>query len=272
MSEATPRHPVTLQKVVYTMRGTDEVTVRREVAYRTTEAGPCGMDIYYPAGSSQAGSRPAVIFVIGFPGAGARARLGCTVKEMESYVGWARLVAASGMTAILYDNRDPVADLHAVFDHIRHHAAPLGVDASRLAVWAASGSGPMGLMATLEESVKCAVLLYPYLLDLDGATGVAEAAMQWGFVNAGAGKSIDDVSADVTLFIVRAGRDQFAGVKDSIDRFVAGALARNRPIHFVNYADAEHAFDVSDDRPTTHGIIRSVLAFLQSRLLSDTIS
>ncbi len=268
MSEATPRHPVTLQKVVYTMPGTDEVAVTRGVEYRSDAGGPLAMDIYHPVWSERRAPVPAVVFVTGFPGEGARARLGCSAREMEPYIGWARLVAASGLSAVTYENRDPASDLHAAFDCLRRRGRVFGIDATRIAVWACSGNGPMGLRAALHESAACAVLLYPYLLDLDGATGVAEASAAWGFINAGAGLSLDDVPASLPLFIVRAGRDQFAGVNESIDRFVAGALGRNLAVAFVNHPDAPHAFDVSDDRPATHAVIRSVLTFLQNRLLS----
>ena len=266
MNEATPRHPVTLQKVVYSMPGAEAVTVARDIVFRTTADGPLEMDVYYPPASQGMAPAPGVVFVSGFPGVRARARLGCCVKEMESYIGWARLVAASGMVAVTYENRNPAEDLHAVFEYLRREAASLGVDASRLGAWACSGNGPLGLAAAIEEGVVCAVLLYSYLLDFEEATGVAEASAQWGFVNAAAGRSVYDVPRTVPLFIVRAGRDQFAGVNASIDRFVTSALALNLPITFVNHADAPHAFDVSDDSPATRAVIRSALAFLQSRL------
>jgi hypothetical protein len=41
--------------------------------------------------------------------------------------------------------------------------------------------------------VRCAVLSYGYTLDADGATGVADAAGQFGFVNPCAGQSVEDL-------------------------------------------------------------------------------
>ena len=55
-------------------------------------------------------------------------------------------------------------------------------------------------------------------------------------------------------------------MNDSIDRFMAAALARNQPITFVNHADGPHAFDLLDDTATSRGIIRQTLDFLTSRL------
>jgi len=109
----TPRHEVTLRKLVYTMPGVDAVTVRRDVPYRTAESGALGMDVYYPAGPERTRPTvlPAVVVATGFSDAGGRKMLGCVMKEMESYIGWARLVAASGMVAVMYENREPMADL-----------------------------------------------------------------------------------------------------------------------------------------------------------------
>jgi len=67
--------------------------------------------------------------------------------------------------------------------------------------------------------------------------------------------------------IARAGQDQFAGLNDALDRFVAKALARNLPITVVNHATGPHAFDTADDSETTRGIIRSILGFFRLHLL-----
>jgi hypothetical protein len=155
-------------------------------------------------------------------------------------------------------------------DYLRDRGAALGVDASRLGVWACSGNGPMGLAAALHERLACAAFLYAYLLDDDGATSVADASARWGFVNAAAGRPVADVPATLPLFIARAGRDQVSGVNESIDRFVAGALKRNLSVTVVNHANAPHAFDVSDESAATRAVIRSALTFLQTALETRT--
>jgi hypothetical protein len=74
------------------------------------------------------------------------------------------------------------------------------------------------------------------MLDLDGATGVADAAAKYQFVNPGAGRTVDDVAKDVPLFIARAGKEQFDGLNDSIDRFVAKGLSANLPTTVMRHA------------------------------------
>jgi acetyl esterase/lipase len=117
-----------------------------------------------------------------------------------------------------------------------------------------------------DDGVKCAALCYPFLLDLDGATAVADAAKAFGFVNPGAGQSVDDLPKDVPLFIARAGKDQTPRLNETLDRFVAAALAANLPITVVNHPTAPHAFDLYDDSEASREIVRQVLAFLRAGL------
>jgi acetyl esterase/lipase len=267
MTEATRRHEIATRPVLYMMPGTGAVTVRRYDAYRVTDAGPLGMDIYYPPGARDDARTPAVIFVVGYSEIGAEAVLGCSFGEMEYFQSWARFVAASGMAAITYRNREPVSDLDALIEHVRESAASLGIDRDRIGVFACSGHGPCALALLMSDRayVKCAVLCYAYMMDLDGSSGVAEAARKWKFVNPCGGKSVDDVPMHLPLFIARAGQDS-PDLNGAIDRFVTHALWRNLPITLVNHAQGPHAFDLYDDSETTREIVRQILAFLRFRL------
>jgi hypothetical protein len=261
VGQGTERAEITRKKVLYEIPGMDDVTVLRGVEY---QAG-LTMDLYYPANSIST-AVPAVVFVIGYPDAGAEAMLGCKFKEMESYISWARLVAAAGVAAITYANREPAADLHTLIQYVREDAASLGIDAKRIGLWSASGNVPLALDALMTERLACAALCYGYMLDLDGSTGVAEASKQWGFVNPGTGKSVSDFPKDVPLFIMRAGQDQFPHLNETIDGFVGQALARNMPITVANHPTAPHAFDLFDDSETSREVIRQILDFLRFHL------
>ena len=269
MSQETERHEITKKRVVYRMAAMQDVTVRRDVEYRVTDAGALTMDLYYPPDSEGGARTPAVVFVLGYPDPGFQRMLGCKQKEMESYVSWAQLAAASGMVAITYTTTEPAADVHALFQHLRKNAAELGIDDSRIGVWACSGNGPNALSVLMREdgnNLKCAVFCYAIMLDLEGSTAVAEAASQWGFANPCAGKSFDDLPQDVPLFIVRAGQDQTPRLNDTIDLFLVHALSRNLPIRFANHSLGPHSFDVIDDTETSREIIRDILAFMRFHL------
>jgi len=193
------------------------------------------------------------VIVAGYPG---------RFKDLESTIAWARRIAASGMIAVTYSNREPLADLRALLDDVRsgaglRHASGQCIDPSRLALWASSGNVPLALSAL--RGMRCAALLYGFMLDLD------EASTNFGFVKPQT--RFEDIPADVPLFIARAGRDQFSGLNDTIDRFVAASLARNLPITLVNHAEAPHAFDLVDEGETSREIVRQILRFLRFHLV-----
>jgi acetyl esterase/lipase len=212
-----------------------------------------------------------VLFIHGYSDAGVPNVFGRTFKEMGHPVSWAQLIAASGMAAILYSNRQPVDDVHAILEHVREHAASLGIDGSRLALFAMSGHVPLALWLLMQperREVKCAVLCSGYMLDLNGGSSVAEMQKSFPFANPCAGKSIDDLRDEVPLLVVRAGRDQFR-VNESLDSFIGGALQRDLPVRLINHAGAPHAFDLFDDSETTREIIREVLRFMQFHLSKE---
>jgi hypothetical protein len=188
-------------------------------------------------------------------------------RRMGFAISWAQLVAAFGMAVAIYATRDPATDLRAVVQHIRRQVQELKIDETRIGLVALSANVAVALSALMQDhTLTCAALLYGYTMDLAGHTGVAEAAKALGFVNACAGKSVDDLPRGVPLFVVRAGRDQFTGLNDALDRFVLNALARNLPLTVVNHATGPHAFDLEDDTEISHEIMRRVLGFLQFHL------
>jgi hypothetical protein len=264
-----PDH-ISKRTVVYGIPGMDTVRVLRDVEYRDTETGALTMDIYYPPEARRDAPLPAVVFVAGFPDAGFEAKVGCKFKEMGSSVSWARLTAASGLVAITYTNREPATDVHVLLDYVRQNAAALGIDETRLGLWASSGNVPLALSLLMREGsdhLKCAVLCYGYMLDTEGAGGVAGASRMFGFVNPCAGRSVDDLPPHLPLFIARAGQDELPHLNETLDRFMSKALARNLPLTFVNHHAAPHAFDLLDDSVTSREIVRQILAFMRFHLI-----
>jgi dienelactone hydrolase len=273
MSDITPQDHISKKLVVYQIPGMDDVIIRRDVEYRVTDAGPLTMDLYYPPTSAGADTKsgariPGVVFVSGYSDRGMQAIVGCKLKEMGSYISWGKLTAASGMVAITYSALEPTADLHALLDYLRRNAEELGIDDNRIGVWACSGNVPNALSLLMEagnRSLKFAVLFYGLMLDLDGGANVAAASKMFGFANPAAGKTVEDLPQHLPLFIARAGADT-PQLNETLDRFVAKALARDLPITFVNHPAAPHAFDIFTDSALTREIIRQALAFMRFHL------
>ncbi len=269
MSEEIRPEDIRKKTVVHRIEGMDSVLVRRDVPFRGADGGALAMDLYRPAGTAPGEPLPAVLLVAGYREEGFRSRIGCDFKDMGSVTSWARLLAASGLAAIAGGNRDPAADALAMLGHVRENAASLGIDGTRLGVWAASGNVPVALRLPMEKSdtaIRCATLWYGYTLDLPGATHVADASRQFGFADACAGRSIDEIPKETALFLARAGRDASPGLNESLDRFAAAALARNLSLTLVNHAAGAHAFDLFEDGEPSRQVVRQSLDFLRFRL------
>jgi hypothetical protein len=269
MSQDTPQDHISRKVVVYRIPGMDDVLVRPDVVYRTTDAGALTMDLYYPPDGERGARRPAVVIVAGYSDLGVQSKLGRRFKDMGFSTSWARLMAASGIAAIVYTNREPTADLHALLAHVKYHAESLNVDEGRIGVWASSGNVPLALSVMMQSAghhFACAALCYGFMLDLDGSTWVAEASQQWGFVNAAAGHTVADLPSDLPLFIARAGQDAFPHLNEALDRFVSKALARNLPVTVANHSVAPHAFDLMHDSETSREIVRQLLGFMRCHL------
>ncbi len=264
-----PEDHVTRKTVLCRVPGMDAVRVQADLRYGRDEDGSLTLDICHPPEEGSA-LRPAVVLVNGYPDPGMQRIFGCRFKEWGAATSWARLIAASGLSAVTYANLDPVIDLGKVLGHLRDEGAAMGIDGSRLALLAFSGHGPLALEAIIEsgavQPLRAAALLCPFTLDLDGSTAVADAARAFRFANPAAGRSVDDFPQETALFVARAGQDEMPGLNASLDRFAAKALARNLPLTLVNLPEAPHAFDVNHDRETSRHAIRSALAFLRFRL------
>lgn len=272
MSQDNQEH-ISQKKVVYGMPGTDAVKVRRDKEYQSTDNGALTMDLYYPSDGMGPMRVPAVVLVSGYPDVGFQKAMGCKFKDMASSVSWGRLMAASGLVAITYTNREAAADTTKLLRYVRENAASLGIDENRIGLFASSGNVPLALSFLMQEEkeyLKCAVLCYGYMLDHAGADFVAEAAATWKFVNPCAGRNLNDLSPDIPLFLTRAGRDQMPHLNDTIDHFLAEAVVHNLPVTFVNHHDAPHAFDLFHDCANTRTIIKQILAFMQSHLLGKS--
>lgn len=251
--------------------GMDTVAVRRDLSYGPPDR---SMDLYHPPRESASGRWPVAVVVAGYPGTMNPGPTALPYKEIGWTISMCQLMAVSGIAAIAYTNREPVADLQALLKHIHEHADALRIEPTRVGVLAVSGNVPTALTTIMQDAVRppqCAVFGYGCLLDFDGATDVAEAARQFGFVNGSAGRTMEDLRRDVPLFITRAGRDQFPAMNASIDRFIAQGLVANLPMTLVNHADGPHAFDLFDDSQTSRDILRQTLQFLRQYLVAERV-
>jgi hypothetical protein len=228
--------------LVYSRAGVERVSVEKHTY------GELPFDLYRPEGG---GKRTAVVFVFGIPDPGAVAFFGAPFKDWQSYVDWARLVAASGMVAVLAQNRVP-GDVSALFAHLRAHEDELGLN-GRYLVFAASGHGPQGLWTIAHEGVGGGVLLYPYTLDV----AAEAAAMHF----AAPALTVDEVPR-VPILVVKALRDATPNLNAKIDAFMVAVTERQLPFSYHEH-DGPHAFDIVEDSPASREMIEKILGYLQ---------
>ncbi len=125
------------------------------------------------------------------------------------------------------------------------------VDVDRLGVWVASGGPPTVLPWILHERppfIRCVAVLY----------GVMDTTIE--------ALATADLPAPPML-VARAGLDA-PPINDSIDAFVAAALASEMELDLLTHPAGRHAFDILDDDERSKEIVTMTLAFFRRHLLA----
>jgi dienelactone hydrolase len=220
-------------------------------------------DIYLP--EQVEGSAPVVVLVTGYPDPGFEERVGMKQMQVRAYRDWAKLLAASGMAAVIYSNVEPVEDAFLLLDFLRSEAAQLQIDPKRIAVWSCSGNVPNAINVLHKEcSLRCAVLLYGFMLDAAESSVLLETSKTFGFANPH--KGMENFPENTPILVIRAGKDELPGLNESIDNFEAEAVARNSPVSVIRYPEGVHAFDSLDDSQRSIEMIKLCVGFLRLRL------
>jgi dienelactone hydrolase len=249
--------------LVYTAPNLDRVVEQRDLEYKSD----LRLDVYRPRDSRE---HPVVLFIHG--GVGPEER----PKEWGIYRSWGRTIAASGLVAVIPNQRlgfparhyeEGAADVRDAMQYVRAHRRVLRA-ADRFCVIAFSGGGPMlaPLLKSTPPDVKCLVGFYPILDTAD--TNNAESGVtdeQRREYSALTTISLHGAPA-LPLLIARAGRDQIPGVRDAIDRFCAAALQKNANLTLLNHPTGRHGFDTLDDDDRSREIIITAIEFIKRHL------
>ena len=268
--------------IYFELPGMDAVAVTKNLVYKTASTGSrparsLMLDVYAPRDRAAAPA-PVVVFVHG----GLTLESPGDAKEWSSYQRWARLVAASGMIGITFNHRlttnDNVAeatpDVADAVAFIRRRAAEFHADPNRicLAFYSAGGVLAGSLLHDAPGYIKCVVLYYPYL-DLEHLRNktVFREPHSPAHVDSLAGYSPRDALAHARsllppILLARAGHDEIPNLNESVDRFVAAALADNVRVDFYTHRDGVHGFDIRTRDARTREIIEQTLAFFRRHL------
>ena len=257
--------------VVVSLPGMDRVRFIRDLRYRQTDEPEVRMDLYLPPSSK--GPVPIVLFVHG------GSNIHVQPKDWGIYQSWGRLAAASGMAGVTFtqhlgfpETAIPQAadDVAAAVTFVRTNARRYGLNADRVCIVVYSAGGPMlaPYLVNAAPWLKCLVGWYPFMDIRQSSFHRTSETPQTLDAYSNILK-LDQPGPKTPLYLVRAGDDQIATLKDSIDRFTAKALETDYPLTLANAPGAPHGFDNQVDLIRTHEIVLGTLQFLRGRLGLD---
>ena len=279
--ETPQTHPV-----VYTIPGMEQAVIQANQTYKTVEDMHLKLDVYYPANYQKQALLPAVILI---HGDGPKDFLK-NIKDDNQYTSWGKLIAASGLIAIVANHRSTEGltnvvgvsnDVDDLITYIREHHKRLHINANRLGIWTCSAGTPFALRAAFHETPAFirAVVCYYSFVELktyyQGLYGEVDATLDTTIPEF-TEEDFDEFSGrdlllrrtrdSAPLFIGRAGLD-YPELNAALDLFIGEALAQNVALTIMNHPSGQHAFDIMDSDARTEEIIEATLEFLQTHLL-----
>lgn len=253
--------------VLYQVRGTEDVRVRKNVTYKREGGAQLMADFYMPRDVAKA---PIVIFIHG----GVPSDIPVKPKDWGVYQSWGRLVAASGFLGVTFNHRlgypephlrDAASDVDAIIRYVRANAPELHADGDRICLAAFSAGGPLLSPALRDRPphIRCIVSMYNYL-------DISRTLEHPKYELPDIVKDFSPVThlrPDIApMLIVRAGKDEVPKLNESIATFVQRAVEVNAPITLMIHPTAPHGFENKTDDRRTKEIIRGVLDFMKWHL------
>jgi hypothetical protein len=248
--------------ILFELPGMDNVIVKKDIPYCNVADSNLKMDIYYPPNYNFSRNIPAIIIIYGCSNEGQLELLGDQFRNWSVHISFCKLIAASGMAAIIYETVDPKNDLISLTEYIKSNHDKLSIDDNKIGAFTSSSNTPVAITNILNRSTnifKCAVVYYGIFLT-KGLEKLPQTDSVFGFQNPRLSEPID-WNKNVPLLIVKAGLDNDPYVIRSILDFYNNAIYQNLPVTFINYPTGQHGFDFLNDNDTTKIIIASTLDF-----------
>jgi acetyl esterase/lipase len=257
--------PITLR-----VPGMDRVRVLRDQAYGSLASQRC--DVYLPLAPAKGGA-PAVVLLHGGMGPDFPVR----PKEWGIYKSWGRALAASGFVTIVANHRagypEPALDqaqedIRALVTSLRANARDWSADASRFAMAAYSGGGPVLAVPLRDkpEGLRALVGVYP-IVDPSRSDFLKQALNEADQQRFSPVAAMEAANGDIPpTLILRAGDDSIPGLLAGLDHFVVRALALDAPLSLVSVRNAPHGFDNDAGLAGSAEALEQMVAFLRANL------
>ena len=251
--------------VAYEIAGMNDVIAKKDIPYLKTSDTALNMDIYYPPKFDFKRNISAIIFITGIPDTSMVKLTGNQFRKYGQYTSWCKIVAASGMAAIVYETIDPKNNLISLIEYIKSEHTNLSINDNSIGAFVCSGNTPTGVSYILSSSsiFSCAVLYYGFFLseDVENLAAIESMFKQMGFQKPPILPDSNNWKSDVPLLIVRSGQDNIPNLNQSMQNFLDKAIKQNLPITLINYSEGLHGFEIYNDNETTRQIIKNTLAF-----------
>jgi dienelactone hydrolase len=256
--------------VAYKVPGMKDVIVKKDIPYLKSADTALKMDIYYPPEFDFKSKIPAIVFVFGYTNSGQIKTAGWQLRKWSPYTSWCRLVAASGMAAIVYETVNPENDLTSLMNHINSNSEKLKIEAGRIGVYSCSANTPVALANILNSSnnyFRCAAIYYGIFLnpDFKYLSTIDTLSKNMGFIPSRLPESTR-WKKDVPILIIHAGKDFVPHTDESIALFTEKAIKQKVPFTLIHYVTGIHGFDVYADNKEIREIIKSTLEFWKFNL------
>lgn len=251
--------------VAYEVPGMNDVIVKKDIPYLKSSDSALKMDIYYPPNFDFKRKIPTIVFVFGYTNDGQLKTAKHQLRTWSPYTSWCRVVAASGMAAIVYETINPENDLQSLIKYITSNTDNLNIDVDKLGAYSCSANTPTEIAYALNDTdcvFKCAVVYYGIFLttDFKHISTIDTLSQNMGFVTPRLSEPAS-WNKKVPIMIIHAGKDFVPHTNESLTSFVSEAIVQNIPITLMIYSEGVHAFDINTDNEMTKEIIRNTLEF-----------
>jgi dienelactone hydrolase len=251
--------------VRYEVAGMNDVIVKKDISYLKSSDTALKMDIYYPPKFDFKGKIPAIVFVFGYTNEGQLKTAKHQLRTWSPYTSWCRVVAASGMAAIVYETIEPENDLKSLIQYIISNADKLSIDVDKIGAYSCSANTPTEMAYILNDPdciFKCAVVYYGVFLTkgFKHISTIDTLSQNMGFVTPRLSEPAS-WNKKVPIMIVHAGKDFVPHTNESLTSFIENAIVQNIPITLVIHSEGVHAFDINTDNESTRQIIKNTLEF-----------
>jgi len=263
----------TTPSVVYKVSGMENVIIKKDIEYYVEQGISLTVDMYYPPGFEFESNLPAVLDVFGYSNEAAKKLVGCRLKDWSWPQSWGRLIAASGMAALIYETNSPEKDLNILLQFLQDRADEFCIDRNRIGIYSCSANVPTALVSCMDETKKyfrCAAFYYGFFLmtDTEYIPEIESLSEKMGFSTPELNAELK-LRDDLPLLIVRADLDNVPHLNSTIEHFVSKAVSQNLQINFINYQKGQHGFDAYDDNDQSREIIKKTIDFWKFHLFKQ---